>query len=137
MYIASMHFPFALHCRFRHASMYFLVFAGALLLAVSTPAQQISASHDMSGMLPLTPPEQLPTPVHMTGIGNAHIGITATPEAQIWFDQGLNLLHDFWEYESMKAFQQGLRVDPDCAMCWWGLAQAEQARGKDLESYAK
>ncbi|HTM16998.1 MAG TPA: hypothetical protein VL135_08840 [Terracidiphilus sp.] len=117
--------------------MYFLVFAGALLLAVSTPAQQISASHDMSGMLPLTPPEQLPTPVHMTGIGNAHIAITATPEAQIWFDQGLNLLHDFWEYESMKAFQQGLRVDPDCAMCWWGLAQAEQARGKDLESYAK
>lgn len=90
----------------------------------------------MSGMQPITPPDKLPVPLRMTGIGNAHIAITATPEAQAWFDQGLNLLHDFWDYESMRAFQQGVRVDPNCAMCWWGLAQAEQARGKDLESYA-
>ena len=91
----------------------------------------------MGDMLPVTPPEQLPTPVRMSGIGNAHIAITATPETQAWFDQGLNLLHDFWEYESMKAFEQGVRVDPNCAMCWWGLAQAEQARDKKLESYVK
>jgi len=91
----------------------------------------------MGDMLPVTPPEQLPTPVRMSGIGNAHIAIAATPEAQAWFDQGLNLLHDFWEYESMKAFEQGVRVDPNCAMCWWGLAQAEQARDKKLESYVK
>ena len=91
----------------------------------------------MSGMQPITPPDKLSVPVRMTGIGNAHIAITATPEAQAWFDQGLNLLHDFWDYESMKAFEQGVRVDPNCAMCWWGLANAEQARGKDLESYSK
>ncbi|MBW8870393.1 MAG: hypothetical protein JF563_06405, partial [Acidobacteriales bacterium] len=30
-----------------------------------------------------------------------------------------------------------MRVDPNCAMCWWGLAQAEQSRGKELDSYAK
>jgi len=97
----------------------------------------MSAGHDMSGMLPITPPDKLPAPVRMTGIGNAHITITATPDAQAWFDQGLNLLHDFWDYESMKAFEQSLRVDPDCAMCWWGLSQAEQSRGKELESYAR
>ena len=96
----------------------------------------MSAGHDMSGMLPITPPDKLPAPVRMTGIGNAHITITATPDAQAWFDQGLNLLHDFWDYESMKAFQESLRVDPSCAMCWWGLSQAEQSRGKELESYA-
>jgi hypothetical protein len=43
------------------------------------------------------PPEKLPAPVRMSGIGNAHMEITATPEAQMWFDQGLNLLQDFWE----------------------------------------
>lgn len=95
------------------------------------------AGHNMGAMLPITPPDKLPAPVHMTGIGNAHIAITATREAQEWFDQGLNLLHDFWDYESMKAFEQGLRVDPNCAMCWWGLAQAERSRGKELEPYAK
>jgi len=91
----------------------------------------------MGEMLPITPPVQLPAPVRMTGIGNAHIAITGTPEAQAWFDQGLNLLHDFWDYESIKAFEQGVRVDPKCAMCYWGLAQAAQSRGKDMESYVK
>ena len=74
-------------------------------------------------------PEQLPVPVKMTEIGNSHIPITATPEAQAWFDQGLNLFHDFWDYESTKAFEQAVRVDPNCAMCFWGLAQVEGFRG--------
>ena len=37
------------------------------------------------------PPEKLPPPQKLTGIGNSHIRITATPEAQMWFDQGLKL----------------------------------------------
>ena len=82
----------------------------------------------MADMQPVLPPEQLPVPIRMSGIGNAHIAITASPEAQAWFDQGLNLMHDFWDYESVKAFEQSVRVDPNCAMCWWGLAQAEGFR---------
>jgi len=136
MYIAAMRFPFNLQCRLRMSCLQLLSLPGLVLLGFCAPAQ-MPAGHDMGGMLPVTPPEQLPAPAHMTGIGNAHIAITATPEAQAWFDQGLNLLHDFWEYESMKAFEQGVRVDPNCAMCWWGLAQAEQSRDKKLESYVK
>ena len=69
-------------------------------------------------------PASLPAPQTMTGIGNSHLAITATPDAQAWFDQGLTLLHDFWDYESARAFEQGVRVDPQCAMCYWGLYQA-------------
>jgi hypothetical protein len=69
-------------------------------------------------------PDKLPPPLELTGIGNAHIRITATPEAQMWFDQGLNLFHDFWDYESVRAFEQGVRVDPQCAMCYWGIYRA-------------
>jgi tetratricopeptide (TPR) repeat protein len=87
----------------------------------STPA--------MAGMQAVPPPEQLPVPIRMTGVGNGHIAITASPEAQAWFDQGLNLMHDFWDYESAKAFEQGIRVDPQCAMCWWGIAEVEGFRG--------
>ena len=79
----------------------------------------------MADMEMIPPPEQLPVPVKMDGIGNSHIAIKASPEAQAWFDQGLSLMHDFWDYESAKAFEQAVRVDPDCAMCWWGLARAE------------
>jgi tetratricopeptide (TPR) repeat protein len=87
-------------------------------------AQMSMAGHDMGTMKEIPSPEKLPVSVKMTGIGNSHLAITATPEAQMWFDQGLNLLHDFWDYESEKAFEQGIRVDPDCAMCYWGLYQA-------------
>jgi tetratricopeptide (TPR) repeat protein len=83
----------------------------------------------MEGMQPVPAPEQLPVPIRMSGIGNSHISITATPEAQVWFDQGLNLMHDFWDYEAAKAFEQGIRVDPNCAMCWWGLFKIEGFRG--------
>jgi tetratricopeptide (TPR) repeat protein len=71
----------------------------------------------------------------MTGIGNSHIAIKASPEAQAWFDQGLTLMHDFWDYESQKAFEQSIRVDPECAMCWWGLAQGEGFREGDNKVY--
>ncbi len=83
----------------------------------------------MEGMHAIPPPEQLPPAVKMTGLGNSHIAIKSTPEAQAWFDQGLNLRHDFWDYESAKAFEQGVRADPNCAMCWWGLATVEGFRG--------
>ena len=82
------------------------------------------------------PPDKLPVPQKLSGIGNVHIKITASPEAQMWFDQGLNLYHDFWEYESLRAFQQGVRVDPQCAMCYWGIYQAEIFRHSPSKHFA-
>ncbi len=80
------------------------------------------------------PPAQLPPPVHMEGIGASSMAITtASPEARVWFEQGLNLLHDFWDYESERAFEQSVRLDPRCAMCWWGVYQAESFRGDHAE----
>jgi len=118
-----------------------LQFSAALLAGflagLTTTRAQAQQPHNMADMQAVLPPEQLPVPIKMEGIGNSHIAIKATPEAQAWFDQGLNLLHDFWEYESQKAFEQGIRVDRDCAMCWWGLAQAEGFRHSDAKAYGK
>lgn len=73
---------------------------------------------------------QLPPPEKIQGIGDAHIPVTAkSPEAQQWFDQGLALLHCFWFYEAERAFEQAARLDPDCAMCHWGLFQALDSNG--------
>jgi tetratricopeptide (TPR) repeat protein len=94
-----------------------------------------SAMPPMDDMQAIPPPDQLPAPIHMTGIGNSHIAIAASAETQAWFDQGLSLLHDFWEYESAKAFEQAIRTDPKCAMCYWGLAQAEESRGDNEKTY--
>ena len=91
----------------------------------------------MGDMKMIPPPEQLPAPVKMQGIGNSHITIKAAPEAQAWFDQGLSLMHDFWGYEAEKAFEQGVRIDPNCAMCWWGLAEAESSWHNNGEAYSE
>jgi tetratricopeptide (TPR) repeat protein len=78
------------------------------------------------------PPDKLLKPIAMTGIGNGSLEITtSSPEARVWFTQGLNLLHDFWDYESSRAFEESVRVDPTCAMCFWGLYQAESFRGEN------
>jgi tetratricopeptide (TPR) repeat protein len=117
-----------------------LVFAlWAACLAATQPRLAL-AQMDMSGTTMETKdqmlPDQLPAPERLTGIGNAHIRITATLEAQMWFDQGLNLIHDFWDYEAARAFEQSVRVDPQCAMCYWGLYKAESFYHGTAQGYA-
>ena len=62
--------------------------------------------------------------------------ITANDEAQMWFNQGLNLLNDFWDYESARAFEQSVRADPNCAICYWGLYKAESFYHSTAQRYA-
>jgi tetratricopeptide (TPR) repeat protein len=103
----------------------------------------VFAQMNMPGMSPATmetkqeiAPDQLPAPQKIAGAGNVHLPITGSPEAQMWFDQGLNLLHDFWDYESARAFEQGIRADPNCAMCYWGLYKAESFYHGSSQGYA-
>jgi tetratricopeptide (TPR) repeat protein len=101
-------------------------------------AQMNMAGHDMGTPMKEVPaPDKMPPPIQMTGIGNSRLTITANPEAQVWFTQGLNLLHDFWDYESERAFEQAVRVDPNCAMCYWGLYQALIFRHSGDSGYAE
>jgi hypothetical protein len=104
--------------------------------ALRLPAQTAMNCHATDTREEVSP-EKLPLPQKLTGIGNARIRITATPEAQKWFDQGLNLLHDFWDYESVRAFAQSVRVDPNCAMCYWGIYHAELSAHSNAKYYAK
>jgi tetratricopeptide (TPR) repeat protein len=76
-------------------------------------------------------PSDLPVPEKMSGIGNIHFPISGNAEAQAWFDQGINLFYDFWDYEASRAFEQSVRADPTCAICYWGLYQSEKFRGND------
>jgi tetratricopeptide (TPR) repeat protein len=116
----------------------FGLMAAGLVMGQTQPlaAQTGMSCHSMGATQEEIPPDKLPAPQKLSGIGNAHIQITASPEAQMWFDQGLNLFHDFWDYESVRAFEQGVRVDPQCAMCYWGLYQAETFRRSTAKHYA-
>ena len=47
---------------------------------------------------------------------------TSSPQAQAYFDQGLRLVYAFNHAEAQRAFREAARFDPDCAMCYWGIA---------------
>ncbi|VEP12558.1 conserved hypothetical protein [Hyella patelloides LEGE 07179] len=58
-----------------------------------------------------------------TGMGSHHHLITTkSPQAQRYFDQGLVLAYGFNHAEAARSFRQAIKLDPDCAMCNWGLA---------------
>jgi tetratricopeptide (TPR) repeat protein len=64
----------------------------------------------------------LPPPQLMQGIGNSHLKITTRSDsAQKYFDQGLSLLHDFWDFEALRAFEYAARLDTTAAMPHWGI----------------
>ncbi|MEM1012210.1 MAG: redoxin domain-containing protein [Planctomycetota bacterium] len=64
-------------------------------------------------------------PVKMDGIGEVDFPITTSvPEVQEWFNQGVALLHNYWYYEAERSFRWCLKLDPDCAMAYWGLEMA-------------
>jgi tetratricopeptide (TPR) repeat protein len=47
---------------------------------------------------------------------------TKSPEAQRWFDQALSLTFGFNHDEAIRSYQEAARLDPLCAMAWWGIA---------------
>lgn len=56
-------------------------------------------------------------------LGDHHHAIsTKSPEAQRYFDQGLVLSTGFNHAEAGRSFREAARLDPGCAMCWWGAA---------------
>lgn len=58
-------------------------------------------------------------------LGNHHIAVTTRfPRAQAYFDQGMRLVYGFNHGEAIRAFTEATRVDPACAMCYWGIALA-------------
>lgn len=65
-----------------------------------------------------------PPPLY-DGLGDHRREITTTSEqAQAYFDQGLRLQYAFNHAEAIRSYEAALAADPECAMCWWGIALA-------------
>ncbi|MBI5318962.1 tetratricopeptide repeat protein [Bradyrhizobium sp.] len=57
------------------------------------------------------------------GLGSITYKITtANDQAQAYFNQGLRLAYAFNHDEAQRAFRKAQKLDPDCAMCFWGEA---------------
>src|SRR2546428_425500 len=58
-----------------------------------------------------------------TDLGDYHVPIT-TPVtlAQRYFDQGMRLLYGFNHGGAIRSFNHSGQLDPNCPMCYWGVA---------------
>jgi tetratricopeptide (TPR) repeat protein len=58
-------------------------------------------------------------------LGSYHRAVTTkSDQAQRYFDQGLTLIYAFNHAEAIRSFTEAARLDPTCAMAWWGVALA-------------
>src|SRR5262245_41016843 len=76
-----------------------------------------------SGQSPSQP--QSRAPKLFDGLGKIHHPISSqSKDAQRYFDQGLALCYGFNHEGAIDAFREAARLDPKCAICWWGIAFA-------------
>jgi tetratricopeptide (TPR) repeat protein len=98
--------------------------AVALTISLVTPLlAQHHNKHDERALKedPRLAPGQL-APV-LQDLGDHHHPITTQSErAQLFFDQGLKLTYGFNHQEALRSFKEAARLDPDCAMAYWGWA---------------
>jgi tetratricopeptide (TPR) repeat protein len=90
-----------------------LVFISFLLFSVAS-------SHALG--LPQPSPD---APV-LSGMGTYRLPrVSPSPQAQHFFRQGMTLAWGFNPEEAARAFATAAKLDPRCALCWWGLAWAQ------------
>ncbi len=106
---------------------------GALALLAAAPTAAALQAADQ----PAAPPplqichsnsikdDEVPGPAKaiLKGYGTGGFTIrTTSPEAQAYFDNGMQLAHAFAHKAAIAAFKRAEVIDPTCAMCAWGEA---------------
>jgi tetratricopeptide (TPR) repeat protein len=86
------------------------------LAQTEVPRAEMSAAKSALAFADIEPPL-------WPGLGAVTYKITTTNErAQAYFDQGLRLSYAFNHGEAQRAFRMAQKLDPGCAMCFWGEA---------------
>jgi tetratricopeptide (TPR) repeat protein len=86
------------------------------LAQTEVPRAEMSAANPAPAFADTEPPL-------WSGLGSITYKITTANEAaQTYFDQGLRLAYAFNHGEAQRAFRKAQKLDPDCAMCFWGEA---------------
>jgi tetratricopeptide (TPR) repeat protein len=95
--------------------------AAALLAALACTGSGGSGTAPAAATEPALPADAPP----LFRLGTHHFAIsTRTPLAQRYFDQGLAEAYAFNHAKAIRDFAYAARLDPQCAICSWGVALA-------------
>ncbi|MBD2495719.1 hypothetical protein [Nostoc sp. FACHB-280] len=91
--------------------MRYLFIVWVLILTLIFPSEVLAEAKPSYNLIP--------------GLGTYHHPVsTQNPEAQKFFDQGLNLVYGFNHDEAVRSFEHAAELDPKMAMAYWGIALA-------------
>jgi tetratricopeptide (TPR) repeat protein len=100
--------------------------AGGLAAVIAFALAGLSAERSrQAGQPPPAISEQAGQPVapRLENLGKHTFPVTAkSDEAQLFINQGMNLSYAFNHAEAGRAFAEAARLDPSCAMAYWGQA---------------
>ncbi len=105
--------------------MYRIIFILALVAVLglsggSTKLLKSAVATEIGGSLTESTTRTAPL---FDNLGNYHHPISTSSElAQRYFDQGLILAYGFNHAEAARSFREAARLDPNCAICYWGVA---------------
>lgn len=64
-------------------------------------------------------------PLFDTALGDFEYKISSSSElAQTYFNQGFQMMYAFTKVDAARSFREAQKVDPNCAICYWGEAWA-------------
>ncbi len=111
--------------RLTYAALAALAFVTVPVLAQDVPKATPAAEKDHPEGHNHTDQAAPRTAQLLEGYGNGGFAVaTANPQAQAFFSNGMELAAAFAHKASILAMEEAVRLDPDCAMCLWGLAYA-------------
>jgi len=100
-----------------------LLEASILLLAALGTGAGGDPRDGHPGAGPGPAPSAAPLAPLFDDLGSHHHAVTTKSDgAQKYFDQGLRLVYGFNHEEAERSFREAARLDPACAMAFWGVA---------------
>lgn len=96
---------------------------GLLLVLGAGPLWSQHGPHGPDNGLKTPPNAQGQIAPRLQNLGSHTFRVkTRSRQAQQFFNQGINLSYGFNHAEAMRAFREVARLDPNCAMAYWGQA---------------
>lgn len=98
----------------RHTPLFVLV-ATLLVILPAAAQHEDHSQHEVTEPMSEADQEQL---------GTVNFPVSCSADAQPLFNKSIALLHSFWFPAAIESFQAVLKVDPQCGMAEWGIANA-------------
>lgn len=72
----------------------------------------------------------------LEGMGHIRLATsTKSAECQAFVNQGVAQLHTFYYFEAERSFRTAAKIDPQCAMAYWGMAMANENNEKRARAF--